>query len=59
VRHQPLVPHRWPESAEGLPAGAIRQGVAGRRREEMLDRLKRTRAALQVLDDKIAYYSAD
>jgi aryl-alcohol dehydrogenase-like predicted oxidoreductase len=29
VRHQPLVPHRWPESAEGLSAGAIRQGVAG------------------------------
>jgi hypothetical protein len=31
----------------------------GRRREEMLDRLQRARAALQVLDDKIAYYSAD
>lgn len=29
VRHQPLVPHRWPESAEGLSAGAIRAGVAG------------------------------
>jgi aryl-alcohol dehydrogenase-like predicted oxidoreductase len=29
VRHQPLVPHRWPESAKGLSAGAIRQGIAG------------------------------
>ena len=29
VRHQPLVPHRWPESAEGLSAGAIRKGIAG------------------------------
>lgn len=29
VRYQPLVPHRWPESAEGLSAEAIRDGVAG------------------------------
>lgn len=29
VRYQPLVPHRWPESAEGLSAGAIRRGVEG------------------------------
>lgn len=29
VRHQPLVPHRWPESAEGLSATAIRDGVRG------------------------------
>jgi aryl-alcohol dehydrogenase-like predicted oxidoreductase len=29
VRHQPLVPHRWPESAEGLSADAIRAGLAG------------------------------
>lgn len=29
VRHQPLVPHRWPESAEGLSADAIRAGFAG------------------------------
>ena len=29
VRHQPLVPHRWPESAEGLSATAIRNGVRG------------------------------
>jgi DNA-binding transcriptional MerR regulator len=36
-----------------------RVAFLGRRREEMLDRLQRTRAALQVLDDKIAYYSAD
>jgi DNA-binding transcriptional MerR regulator len=28
-----------------------------RRREELRDRLRRTRAALDVLDDKIAYYS--
>lgn len=34
VRQQPLVPHRWPESAEGLSAGAIRAGVRG-----SLDRL--------------------
>jgi aryl-alcohol dehydrogenase-like predicted oxidoreductase len=27
VRHQPTVPHRWPESAEGLSAPAIRAGV--------------------------------
>ncbi|MDT0353175.1 MerR family transcriptional regulator [Pseudonocardia charpentierae] len=36
-----------------------RVAFLGRRREEMLDRLQRTRAALQVLDDKIAYYSRD
>jgi DNA-binding transcriptional MerR regulator len=36
-----------------------RVAFLGRRREEMLDRLQRTKAALQVLDDKIAYYSAD
>jgi DNA-binding transcriptional MerR regulator len=36
-----------------------RVAFLGRRREEMLDRLQRTRAALKVLDDKIAYYSAD
>jgi DNA-binding transcriptional MerR regulator len=36
-----------------------RVAFLGRRREEMLDRLRRTRAALQVLDGKIAYYSAD
>ena len=29
VRHQPLVPHRWPESAEGLSAEAIRAGLTG------------------------------
>jgi len=29
VRHQPTVPHRWPESAEGLSAAAIRSGVEG------------------------------
>lgn len=29
VRHQPLVPHRWPETAEGLSPGAIRAGFAG------------------------------
>jgi aryl-alcohol dehydrogenase-like predicted oxidoreductase len=29
VRYQPLVPHSWPASAEGLSAGAIRRGVAG------------------------------
>jgi len=34
VRHQPLVPHRWPESSEGLSAGAIRDGFAA-----SLDRL--------------------
>ncbi len=42
VRHQPLVPHRWPESAEGLSASAIRQGVAGsleRLRVESVDLL--------------------
>ena len=27
VRHQPTVAHRWPESAEGLSAAAIRSGV--------------------------------
>ena len=27
VRHQPTVVHRWPESAEGLSAAAIRSGV--------------------------------
>lgn len=36
-----------------------RVAFLGRRREEMLDHLQRTRAALQVLDDKIAYYWAD
>jgi aryl-alcohol dehydrogenase-like predicted oxidoreductase len=34
VRQNPLVPHSWPESAEGLSAGAIRAGVEG-----SLDRL--------------------
>jgi aryl-alcohol dehydrogenase-like predicted oxidoreductase len=29
VRQQPLIPHRWPESAEGLSAGAIEKGVRG------------------------------
>jgi aryl-alcohol dehydrogenase-like predicted oxidoreductase len=28
VRYQPTVAHRWPESAEGLSAAAIRAGVA-------------------------------
>ena len=34
VRHQPLVPHEWPSSAEGLSAGAISRGFAA-----SLDRL--------------------
>lgn len=34
VRHQPVTPGRWPESAEGLSAAAIRDGVA-----RSLDRL--------------------
>jgi aryl-alcohol dehydrogenase-like predicted oxidoreductase len=34
VRQNPLVPHSWPESAEGLSARAIRAGV-----EESLERL--------------------
>ncbi|MEJ2578755.1 MAG: aldo/keto reductase [Kineosporiaceae bacterium] len=29
VRYQPLVPHHWPESAEGLSATAIRNGIRG------------------------------
>ncbi|WFE65040.1 aldo/keto reductase [Micromonospora sp. WMMD714] len=29
VRYDPLVAHRWPESAEGLSAGAVTAGVAG------------------------------
>ncbi|WP_217200856.1 aldo/keto reductase [Streptomyces buecherae] len=29
VRHNPLVPHSWPQSAEGLSAPAIRIGVEG------------------------------
>ncbi|MEW2351233.1 aldo/keto reductase [Streptomyces sp. NPDC006684] len=29
VRQNPLVPHSWPESAEGLSARAVRDGVAG------------------------------
>ncbi len=29
VRQDPLVPHVWPESAEGLSAAAIERGVAG------------------------------
>ncbi|WP_433228466.1 aldo/keto reductase [Micromonospora sp. CA-248260] len=29
VRYDPLVAHRWPESAEGLSAGAVVAGVAG------------------------------
>ncbi|MFT2020365.1 aldo/keto reductase [Streptomyces sp. 796.1] len=28
VRHNPLVPHAWPESAEGLAASAVHAGVA-------------------------------
>ena len=28
-----------------------------RRREELLDRVRRTQAAIKVLDDKISYYS--
>ena len=28
-----------------------------RRREELLDRVRRTQAAITVLDDKISYYS--
>jgi|SRR5690606_23632060 len=34
VRHEPLIPHEWPESAEGLSADAIRAGLDG-----SLDRL--------------------
>lgn len=34
VRQNPLVPHSWPESAEGLSARAVRAGV-----EESLERL--------------------
>ncbi|NSL42926.1 aldo/keto reductase [Streptomyces sp. 8P21H-1] len=34
VRQNPLVPHSWPESAEGLSAHAVRTGV-----EESLERL--------------------
>ncbi|WP_433087591.1 aldo/keto reductase [Dactylosporangium sp. CA-052675] len=34
VRHNPLIPHRWPESAEGLSRRAIRAGL-----EASLDRL--------------------
>lgn len=34
VRHNPLVPHSWPESAEGLSARAVHAGV-----EESLGRL--------------------
>ncbi|MFE2009795.1 aldo/keto reductase [Streptomyces sp. NPDC059491] len=34
VRQNPLVPHVWPDSAEGLSAGAVRAGV-----EESLGRL--------------------
>lgn len=34
VRHQPLVPHEWPSSAEGLSAEAIERGFAA-----SLDRL--------------------
>jgi aryl-alcohol dehydrogenase-like predicted oxidoreductase len=34
VRHNPLVPHAWPDSAEGLSAPAVRAGV-----EESLERL--------------------
>lgn len=34
VRQNPLVPHQWPESAEGLSAQAISQGV-----KDSLDRL--------------------
>ncbi|MFI9152527.1 aldo/keto reductase [Streptomyces sp. NPDC053367] len=34
VRHNPLVAHSWPESAEGLSARAVRAGV-----EESLERL--------------------
>ncbi|MGV9499367.1 aldo/keto reductase [Streptomyces sp. NPDC003642] len=34
VRHNPLVPHSWPDSAEGLSARAIHAGV-----EQSLDRL--------------------
>ena len=75
VRHQPLVPHRWPGSAEGLSGIADlrrftellrsengaddRVAFLHRRRDELRDRLRQTQAALDVLDDKIAYYSRD
>jgi aryl-alcohol dehydrogenase-like predicted oxidoreductase len=29
VRHQPMVPHRWPDSSEGLSATAIERGLRG------------------------------
>ncbi|MEU6444738.1 aldo/keto reductase [Streptomyces sp. NPDC047046] len=29
VRQNPLVAHAWPQSAEGLSAGAVREGLAG------------------------------
>ncbi|WP_214104808.1 aldo/keto reductase [Acrocarpospora catenulata] len=29
VRHNPLIPHSWPESAEGLSRGAIMAGIDG------------------------------
>jgi aryl-alcohol dehydrogenase-like predicted oxidoreductase len=41
VRHQPMVPGKWPESAEGLSASAIRDGV-----HRSLDRLATDRIDL-------------
>jgi aryl-alcohol dehydrogenase-like predicted oxidoreductase len=41
VRHQPTVPHRWPESAEGLSAAVIRDAV-----RRSLDRLGTDRVDL-------------
>jgi aryl-alcohol dehydrogenase-like predicted oxidoreductase len=37
VRYDPLVPHRWPESASGLSAPAVRRAVEGSLRRLGLD----------------------
>lgn len=48
---------RFTELLRSEQAGGDRVAFLHRRREELLDRQRRTEAALRVLDDKIVYYS--
>lgn len=49
---------RFTELLRGEAGGGDRVTFLRRRREELQERLRRTEAALGVLDDKIAHYSA-
>jgi DNA-binding transcriptional MerR regulator len=48
---------RFTQLLRSEDGSADRAAFLRRRRDELLDRLQRTQAALRVLDDKIAYYA--